>query len=141
MRKLPQSQALQKAYPFSVEVVKFCRRLMREAHEYEIGRQLLRSATSIAANIAEAKGGISRRDFAAKINISYKESLETKYWLNLLYDLELMPKDQFEAWLDTCDQLSAMLYATLRKTSIQPSGTDQVKDDGEETYETRNWDF
>ena len=58
--------------------------LKNDKKEFELSKQLLRCRTSIAANIAEANGAISQADFSAKISISYKECLETKYWLDLL---------------------------------------------------------
>ncbi|PNW36589.1 UNVERIFIED_CONTAM: four helix bundle protein [Euhalothece sp. KZN 001] len=75
-----------KAYQFAIRIVKAYRYLVEEQKEFVLSKQLLRSGTSIGANIAEANGGISKADFRAKISIAYKECLETKYWLSLLKD-------------------------------------------------------
>ncbi len=75
-----------KAYDFAVLIIKTYRKLIDEKKEFNLANQLVRSGTSIGANIAEANGGISKADFSAKISIAYKECLETKYWLSLLKD-------------------------------------------------------
>ena len=67
-----------KAYGFALDIVKLYQWICKEKKEYILSRQLLRSGTSIGANIAEANGAISKADFSAKISISYKESLESK---------------------------------------------------------------
>ena len=61
-------------------------RLLKDQNEYDIARQILRSGTSIGANVEEAIGGYSKRDFLVKITIAYKEARETHYWLRLLMD-------------------------------------------------------
>ena len=73
-----------KAYQFAIRIVKAYQFLSSEKKEFVLSKQLLRSGTSIGANIAEANGGISKADFSNKISIAYKECLETKYWLDLL---------------------------------------------------------
>lgn len=73
------SIAYEKAYQFSIEVVKAYKMIVFNFHEYDLARQFLRSGTSIGANIAEANGVISNADFSNKISIAYKECLEVKY--------------------------------------------------------------
>lgn len=73
-----------KAYKFAIRVVNAYKYLIEDKKEFVLSKQLLRSGTSIGANIAEANGAISKSDFSAKISIAYKECLETKYWLSLL---------------------------------------------------------
>jgi four helix bundle protein len=77
-----------KAYAFALEVVKIYKLLSNERKEYVLSKQLLRSGTSIGANINEAISGQSKRDFVHKLNIALKEARETNYWLNLLKDGE-----------------------------------------------------
>ena len=79
-------------------------------------KQLLRSGTSIGANISEAKGAISDADFSAKISIAYKECLETKYWLSLLKDTSYLNDKEFESLHKDADELGKMLFATLKTT-------------------------
>lgn len=75
-----------KSYDFALRIVKLYPLLSQREKEYVLSKQLLRSATSIGANIEEAIGGQSKRDFYAKLTIAYKEARETKYWLRLLSD-------------------------------------------------------
>lgn len=76
----------ERLYRFSLRIVKFVSSLPRNWVALEIGRQLLRSGTSIDANYEEACGAFSRADFAYKLNIAFKEAKESHYWLRLLYD-------------------------------------------------------
>ena len=75
-----------KSYAFAVRIVKMYKYLCDKKHEYVLSKQVLRSGTSIGAKIVEANGAISKDDFSAKMSITYKEALETKYWLDLLKD-------------------------------------------------------
>ena len=75
-----------KSYAFAVRIVKVYKYLCEEKKEYVLSKQLLRSGTSIAANIEEAIGGQTDKDFFAKLSIAYKEARETHYWIRLLTD-------------------------------------------------------
>lgn len=75
---------LDKAFAFSVRIVKLYKYLCDEKKEYILSKQLLRSGTSIGANINEAQAGQSKNDFIAKMSIASKEARETKYWIDLL---------------------------------------------------------
>ena len=72
-----------KSYAIAVRIVKMYKYLCDKKHEYVLSKQVLRSGTSIGANIVEANGTISKDDFSANMSIAYKEVLETKYWLDL----------------------------------------------------------
>jgi four helix bundle protein len=76
----------EKSYQFAKRIVRVYQHLSEEKREFVLSKQLLRSGTSIGANIEEAIGGNSKRDFKAKLRISYKEARETKYWIRLLRD-------------------------------------------------------
>ncbi len=78
----------EKSYKFALCIVKFCQQLKDEKH-FEISRQLLRSGTSIGANVEEALAGQSQRDFYAKMCIASKEARETNYWLRLIKDAKI----------------------------------------------------
>jgi four helix bundle protein len=82
------SLVYEKAYKFAISIVNAYKYLTQDKKEFILSKQLIRSGTSIGANIAEANGGISPADFSAKISIAYKECLKTKYWLSLLKDTE-----------------------------------------------------
>jgi len=81
-----------KSFEFSLSIISLYKILLNE-REYIISKQILRSATSIGANIEEAIGGQSKRDFLAKISISLKEARETRYWLKLLHKSEITEID------------------------------------------------
>ena len=108
-----------KAYEFVIEIVNVYKNLTQDKKEYILSKQLLRSGTSICANIAEANGGISNADFSAKISIAYKEALETKYWLSLLKDTGYIEENKYEILFDKADEICKILFSILRKTRIQ----------------------
>lgn len=79
-----------KSYAFSVKIINIFKHLQKEKREFILSKQLIRSGTSIGANIEEAIGGQSKKDFFAKLTISYKEARESKYWIRLLRDAEYL---------------------------------------------------
>ncbi|TAE28294.1 MAG: four helix bundle protein [Cytophagales bacterium] len=109
-----------KAYAFAIRIVKAYQFLSESKREFVLSKQLLRCGTSIGANVAEAKGGISKADFSSKISIAYKESLETKYWLCLLKDTGYIEEKVFDSMYRDADELAKMLFATLKTTRINP---------------------
>ncbi|GAB6182736.1 four helix bundle protein [Thermodesulfovibrio hydrogeniphilus] len=86
MRANKDNIILERAFKFAVKVVNICRFLMEERKEFVLSKQLLKSGTSIGANINEAQNAQSKKDFIAKMSIASKEAMETKYWLNLLIE-------------------------------------------------------
>ena len=80
----------QKSRLFAVRIVRLYQYLCREKNEYVLSKQLLRSGTSIGANVAESECAFSRKDFLAKMYIAFKECNETLYWLDLLYDTDYL---------------------------------------------------
>ncbi|MFP8487508.1 four helix bundle protein [Gracilimonas sp. Q87] len=107
-----------KSYAFAIRVVKGYQFLSKEKREFVISKQLLRSGTSIGANVAEANGAISKSDFSSKMSIAYKEALESKYWLNLLKDTDFINKKTFESMHDDADELCRILFSILKTTRI-----------------------
>lgn len=81
-----------KSFVFALQIIKLYHRLL-EQHEYVLSKQLLRSGTSIGANVEEASAGQSRRDYLAKMAVASKEARETKYWLRLIQDSDLVACD------------------------------------------------
>ncbi len=77
-----------KSYNFAVRIIKLYKHLSQEKKEFVLSKQLLRSGTSTGANIEEAIGGQSRKDFFAKLTIAYKEARESHYWIRLLKDTD-----------------------------------------------------
>ncbi|MDG5817083.1 four helix bundle protein [Chitinispirillales bacterium ANBcel5] len=89
---------------------------LEQERQYVIGRQILKSGTSIGANVEEAIGGQSRQDFFAKITIAYKEARETKYWLRLLKEGNLLQANIADSLLNDCDELLRILTAIPKTT-------------------------
>ena len=105
-----------KSYAFAVRIVKMYKYLCDKKHEYVLSKQVLRSGTSIGANIVEANGAISKDDFSAKMSIAYKEALETKYWLDLLKDSGYLESKGYDELYQEADEISRMLFAVLEST-------------------------
>lgn len=120
MRKLKRTPAMEKSYQLGLRIVQLCRELGKKKQEYELARQLLKSGTSIGANVAEAQAGISTADLSAKMGIAYKEAQETKFWLNLLFDSQLLEEAEFNQLLELTDEIARILYSILKKTRYQP---------------------
>ncbi|MDZ8086878.1 MAG: four helix bundle protein [Nostoc sp. DedQUE12b] len=112
------SLVYEKAYQFAIRIVNAHKYLNREKKEFVLSKQLIRSGTSIAANIAEANGAISTADFSAKISIAYKECLETKYWLSLLKDTGYFDEKSFHSIYKDADEIGKILFSILKKTRI-----------------------
>lgn len=104
-----------KSYAFSIRIVKLHRILHKERH-FELSSQLLRSGTSIGANVEEAIGGISRKDFSYKLTIAYKEARETKYWLRLLRDTGIIDETLANPLLFDCEELLKILFSIIKST-------------------------
>jgi len=82
---------------FAVRIVRLYRYLREEKNEWVLSKQLLRSGTSIGANVIEAQAAISKKEFLAKMYISFKECRETEYWLELLHDTDYLSDEEFES--------------------------------------------
>lgn len=96
---------LEKSYQFAIEIIELYKKLKFDNKEYILSSQLLRSGTSIGANMEEANGAQSRKDFFAKITIAYKEARETHYWLRLLRDTNFIEKAIAEDLLNKAYEL------------------------------------
>lgn len=107
-----------KTYEFAKRIVKLYIYLSKEKNEYILSKQILRSGTSIGANIEEAQGGQSKKDFIAKTQISYKEAKETKYWLRLLKDTEILEYKLAESLLLDCDEIIRIISSILKSSKI-----------------------
>ncbi len=112
-----QGTVADKSLDFAVRIVNLRKYLVEQKNEFVMSKQLLRSGTSIGANIAEAQRGQSRADFAAKMNIALKEANETQYWLQLLYRTEYLTKDQFDSVFEDNCELLKMLTSICKATT------------------------
>jgi four helix bundle protein len=105
----------EKSYAFSLRIIKLYKYLLSEKREYILSKQLLRSGTSIGANVEEALGGHSKSDFSAKMIIAYKEARETRYWLNLLVDGEYIQPNHARSILGDCEEICRII-GSIQKT-------------------------
>ena len=108
-----------KSKKFAVRVVNLYKYLCDEKKEYVLSKQILRSGTSIGANIAESECAISDKDFLSKIYIALKECVETIYWLDLLFDTDYLTKEQYESIKSDCEEIRKMLSSTTKTMNSQ----------------------
>lgn len=106
--------AKRKSKAFAVRIVRLYRYLCDEKKEYVLSKQLLRSGTSIGANLAEAECAISKKDFLSKVYIALKECMETKYWLELLHDTDYLTEQEYRSINLDCEELRKMLSSTTK---------------------------
>ena len=104
----------EKVMRFSVRIVNLQRFLIKEYKEYTLSNQILRSATSIGANLAEAECAISDRDFLSKIYIALKETAETLYWIELLFRTNYLTEKQYSSLYSECTEIKRILTATTK---------------------------
>ncbi|MDR1092995.1 MAG: four helix bundle protein [Clostridiales bacterium] len=100
-----------KAKKFAIRIVKLYKYLYTKKREAILSKQILRSGTSIGANLTEAEYAASHDDYTYKNNISLKEASETKYWLELLFEGEYLSEEQFNSLLADCEEIIKMLTA------------------------------
>jgi len=106
-----------KSFDFAVRIVNLYRYLVGEKNEYVMSKQMLRSGTSIGANVSEAEKAQTKPDFNAKMNIALKEANETHYWLRLLYKTSFLPKQEFESIEKDIKEIIAILVSICKKTN------------------------
>ena len=104
----------EKSFGFAVGIVKLSRYLNEQKNEFVLSKQILRSGTSIGANIAEAQQAQSDADFISKMNIALKEAAETKFWLRLLEATDYLSKAETQSILAECIELEKILYSIVR---------------------------
>ncbi|WP_165732538.1 four helix bundle protein [Polaribacter sp. 20A6] len=104
-----------KSYNFAVRVVKLYKHLSQEKKEFVLSKQLLRSGTSIGANVEEAIGGQSRKDFFAKLTIAYKEARESHYWIRLLKDTDFLSEIESKSLLTDIEEILKII-GSIQKT-------------------------
>ena len=103
-----------KSFDFAVRIVKLNKYLNEQKKEFVLSKQLLRSGTSIGANIAEAQQAQSNADFLSKMNISLKEAAETKYWIRLLKATDYLTESETQSILSECIEIEKLLYSIVR---------------------------
>ena len=103
-----------KSKRFALEVIALYKRLVADKKEFVLSKQLLRSGTSIGANVREAQRGQSKADFLAKMSISLKEADESAYWLELLHESGYLPSEEFDPIYSSCDEIIRLLVAITK---------------------------
>ena len=110
------NQILQKSKSFAVRIIRLSQHLTEEKKEKVLSRQVLRSGTSIGANVKEAVRGQSTADFLSKMQIALKEASETEYWLELLAETEYLSEKAADSVLRDCRELIRLITAIVRTT-------------------------
>ena len=105
-----------KSMAFAVRIVNLYKYLEKEKQEYVLSKQLLRSGTSIGANVREGTYGQSRADFLSKMSIALKEASETEYWLELLAKTEYLTSEQYESVKSDCIEVAKLLTSIVKST-------------------------
>lgn len=107
----------EKSFAFALEIINTCKGLNNQ-REFVIANQLLKSGTSVGANVEEAIGGQSKKDFVAKLSIAYKEAKESHYWLRLLKESNNLEANKATSLIDMAEELKKIL-AKIIQTSQQ----------------------
>ena len=110
-----------KSFLFSVRIVKLARYLQEEKREYILSKQLIRSGTSIGANVVESQQAQSRADFISKLSIALKEACETNYWLRLLQATDYLSDSEFSSIIADCKELEKILTSISKTTRSTPN--------------------
>ena len=119
---MEQNVVKEKSYNFAKRIVRLAA-LLNERHHFAIANQVIRSGTSVGANIEEATGSVSTKEFLAKHAVAFKEAKETHYWLRLIIDTDLIEPNLGRSLLTDCDELCRLLNAitkTLREKVDRP---------------------
>ena len=104
----------EKSYAFALRIVKLSRYLNDEKKEFVLSKQILRSGTSVGANVEEAIGAISEKDFTAKLSIALKEIRETHYWLRLLRDSDYLSESQSHSLIEEALELIKLCTSIVK---------------------------
>lgn len=109
----------EKSFSFAIEIIKVYQQLVKEEKEYILSKQLVRSGTSIGANIEEAIGGYSKADFLCKMSIAYKETRETLYWIKLLIATNLLSCERTKDLVVRAEEISKIISKILITSKSQ----------------------
>ena len=119
---MSESIVANKSRQFAVRIIRLGQYLQTEKKEFILSNQIIRSGTSIGANIVEALKAISQKEFLQKMYIAFKECNETMYWLDLLYATDYLTEQQFQSLNNDCAELQKILSSITKTTkNNQPS--------------------
>lgn len=105
-----------KSFDFALRVIKLYKHLCKQKKEYTLAKQILRSGTSIGANVSEAIEGQSKKDFVSKLSISLKEASETEYWIKLFRESNILSKQSCNSLLSDLYEIKKLLNAIINTT-------------------------
>ena len=116
---------LDKSKKFAIRIYNLYKYLCDNRKEYVLAKQLLRSGTSIGANLSEAQYSVSKKEFLVKAQISLKECAETEYWLDLLKETTLLTQTEYDSILKDCKDILRLLIS-ITKTSKSRISNEQL---------------
>ncbi len=108
---------LDKSKKFAIRIVKLYKYLCENKNEYVLSKQLIRSGTSIGANVREATVSQSKKEFIAKMNIALKEAYESEYWLELLFETDYLSESEFHSIKNDCSELNKLLISIIKSSN------------------------
>lgn len=106
----------EKSFDFAIEIIKLYKNLTEQKKEYVMARQLLKSGTSIGANVREAEFAQSKADFVSKMSIALKEANETAYWLDLLFESNYIDKELFQHYKIKSTEILKLLISIVKSS-------------------------
>lgn len=112
-----------KSFDFSVSIIQFCAEIQKNEREFVISKQLLRSATSVSANISESQDSYSRKEFAFKLQLSLKEARESMHWLELIHASKIyttIEHVEIENLISQCNEIIAILVRIVKSVKSNP---------------------
>ena len=114
VRRMAENVVLAKSKAFAIRTIRLYQYLTSKKKEYVLSKQLLRSGTSIGANIREANNAQSKREFIAKMNIALKEAAESEYWLELLYESDYLSNEEVTSITSDCIEINRLLISIIK---------------------------
>ncbi len=106
-----------KSKAFAVRIIRLYQYVCKNKQEFVLSKQLLRSGTSIGANVAEALCAVSKKDFLSKMHIAFKECVETQYWLELMEETGYLEDKEFQSICNDCIELRKLLSSITKSTA------------------------
>jgi len=107
-----------KSFDFAIRIVNLYKYLQDEKKECIMSKQLMKSGTSVGANVYEAIRGVSRKDFINKLGIALKEAHESEYWIDLLFATKYLDKNEFDSIKEDCNDINRILIAILKSSAV-----------------------
>lgn len=106
----------EKSLQFAIRIVNLHKHIESQHNNYVLSKQILKSGTSIGANVREALGAQSKKDFCSKMNIALKEAYETEYWLELLHKTDFLDDVAYQSMFTDCRELTNLLASIVKTT-------------------------